>query len=107
MPSEKPVELALPKRETIEGTVVDTSGKPVGNLRVTLVLVVDRASAPPFFTNAGEAKVEADGTFKATGLFPGTYKIVVFDLGSTGLHAEEIEAKTGATDVRLLMKPSP
>lgn len=69
------VVVQLEPRASIAGRVIDTTGKPVGDVRVVAELDEERRIRFSMTGIRPDTKTAADGTFKVVGLEPGTYDV--------------------------------
>lgn len=86
---------------TITGRVVDTAGKPVGNMMLSF--------APIDAVNKDErpmAQVEADGTFRAT-CVPGRYKVTMVAIPKTPGSAPDEGNVTTPEKAKVITKSNP
>jgi len=70
VPSEAALTLVVPREATLGGVVLDASGAPVEGAR----LIVERAEEHAFFDD-DKGKTDAHGSFRITGLAPGSVEL--------------------------------
>ena len=91
--------LALPKAVGIAGTVADAAGRGVSGIELRAVPPDDRGAAYPW----SSSQSLADGSFRVTGLNPGTYTLVA--QSDVGTFAVRPGVATGAKNVGLVLQP--
>jgi hypothetical protein len=72
------VRIVLPRGAVIAGTVLDPSGEPAADLRVSIVRAIERPRRPDARPNEGseqEVRTDGRGQFRAYGLSPGDYLV--------------------------------
>lgn len=112
VPEKKDLRLLLDQEGAISGVVVDGAGEPVAEASVSAVvdfLADDRKRGDFTLASSTATTTDGGGRFTLRGLEDGSYRLAASREGHgerAAFGADSVSAKTGATDVRLVL-PAP